>query len=82
MKTILFLSSVFFLLGLKVSSLVDLKGKANAVDQMITTKIIKSKPVKALPIFKDSDEKELEREEKTQDGLTKHAPGEQSNNKD
>lgn len=56
MKATLFLSSIFFLLGLKISSLIDLRGKANAVDNIITSKIIQSKPVKALPLFKDSEE--------------------------
>jgi hypothetical protein len=71
MKATLFLSSIFFLLGLKVSSLIDLRGKANAVDKIITNKIINSKPVNAIPLFKDSEEKEEIKEDKTQKELPK-----------
>lgn len=67
MKATLFLSSIFFILGLKISSLIDLRGKANAVDQIITNQIIKSKPVKALPLFKDSEEKKEVQENSTQE---------------
>lgn len=56
MKATLFLSSIFFLLGLKISSFIDIRGKANAVDKIITNKIINSKPVKALPLFNDTKE--------------------------
>lgn len=54
MKTTLFLSSIFFLLGLKVSSLINLHEKASTVDQIISTKIMNSKPINAVPFFKDS----------------------------
>lgn len=66
MKATLFLSSLFFLLGLKVSSIIDLRGKANAVDNIITTKIIKSSPIKAFSFFKDSkvtDENKTEKKD-------------------
>ena len=69
MKATLFLSSIFFILGLKISSLIDLRGKANAVDQIITNKIINSKPVKALPLFKDSEEEKDVQENNTQEEL-------------
>lgn len=55
MKTIVFFSSIFFLLGLKLSNIINLPGKIEAVDTMITNKIIQSKPTKALPLFKDSE---------------------------
>lgn len=70
MKTILFLSSIFFLLGLKVSSLIDIRGKASAVDQIITTKIIRSKPVKAFPLFSGSEENKAVKENKTREELS------------
>lgn len=57
MKATLFLSSIFFLLGLKISTLIDLRGKANAVDQIITNQILKSKSLIALPLFQDAEEK-------------------------
>ncbi len=63
MKATLFLSSLFFLLGLKISNLVDLRGKANVVDQIIVNKIINSKPVKALPLFNDSEQETEKKEE-------------------
>ena len=67
MKATLFLSSIFFLLGLKVSSIIDLRGKANAVDNIITTKIIKSNPIKAFPLFKDTNNNEEIRIEKKEE---------------
>ena len=62
MKTIVFFSSIFFLLGLKLSNIINLPGKIEAVDTMITNKIIQSKPVKAIPLFKDSETEEQEKE--------------------
>ena len=56
MKATLFLSSIFFLLGLKVSSLLDIHGKASAVDQIISTRIMNSKPLNAVPFFKSSED--------------------------
>lgn len=55
MKTAVVISSIFFLLGLKLSNIIDIRGKAEVVDTIITNKIIKSKPVKALPLFKDNE---------------------------
>lgn len=74
MKTTLFLSSIFFLLGLKVSNLVDLRGKAQNVDKIIINKIIGSKPVKALPILQDE-----EQDEKTKENKIKEEPVQQKN---
>lgn len=65
MKTIVFFSSIFFLLGLKLSNIINLPAKAETVDTIITNKIIQSKPAKALPLFKDS-ETELQEKEGTE----------------
>lgn len=62
MKTIVFFSSIFFLLGLKLSNIINLPEKIEAVDKIITNKIIQSKPVKALPLFKDSETEVQEKE--------------------
>lgn len=62
MKTIVFFSSIFFLLGLKLSNIINLPGKIEAVDTIITNKIIQSKPAKALPLFKDSETEKQEKE--------------------
>ncbi len=58
MKTILFASSIFFLLGLKLSSFIDIKSKTAAIEHIITNKILQKKPVEALPLFKDSEQEE------------------------
>lgn len=63
MKTILFASSIFFLLGLKLSSIIDIRGKAGAVENIITNKIIKQKPAKALHLFKDSEQDDEKKDE-------------------
>lgn len=55
MKTAVIISSIFFLLGLKLSNIIDIRGKAEVIDTIITNKIIKSKPVKAIPLFKDNE---------------------------
>lgn len=62
MKTIVFFSSIFFLLGLKLSNIINLPGKIEAVDTMITNKIIQSKPAKAIPLFSESETEEKEKE--------------------
>ena len=69
MKAILFLSSLFFLLGLKISNMIDLDGKVNVLDKVITNKIINSKPVKALPLFKEQ-EKESPVKEENKEAIT------------
>ena len=63
MKATLLLSSIFFLLGLKISSFIDIRGKANVVDKIITNKIINSKPVKALPLFNDTNEETVSQDQ-------------------
>ena len=65
MKTIVFFSSLFFFLGLKVSNLIDLRGKTEAVETIITNKLKQSNPVKAIPLFRDS-ENETEEAKKTE----------------
>ncbi len=55
MKTIVFFSSLFFFLGLMVSNLIDLRGKTEAVETIVTNKIKQSNPVKALPLFKNQE---------------------------
>lgn len=74
MRTTLFLSSIFFLLGLWISNLVDLRGKANAVDQIIVNTIVNSKPVKAMPLFKDG-----EQENETNEGKSQEEPVQKDN---
>jgi hypothetical protein len=56
MKAIILFSSFFFFLGLKIGNIIDLRGKAGNVDKIITNKILQSKPVKALQLFKNEDE--------------------------
>jgi hypothetical protein len=75
MKTILFASSIFFLLGLKLSSFIDFRGKSGAVENIITNKIIQKKPVNALPLFKDSEQEE---EKKTDDKKIVETPKKES----
>jgi hypothetical protein len=75
MKTILFASSIFFLLGLKLSSFIDFRGKSGAVENIITNKIIQKKPVQALPLFKDSEKEE---KNNTDDKKTVETPKKES----
>jgi hypothetical protein len=76
MKTIVFFSSIFFLLGLKLSNIINLPGKIEAVDTMITNKIIQSKPAKALPLFGDQETEEQEKEgTEKQETTTQPQPG-------
>ncbi|MEE4285254.1 MAG: hypothetical protein V2I31_03865 [Mariniphaga sp.] len=75
MKTVVLFSSIFFLLGLKLGNILNLPGKADAVDKIITNKIIQSKPIKALPLFNDS---ETETEEKEKEGTEKQETTTQS----
>ena len=75
MKTILFASSIFFLLGLKLSSFIDFRGKSGAVDKILTNEIIQKKPVHAIPLFKDSEQEE---EKKTDDNKPVETPAKES----
>ena len=75
MKTIILISSIFFLLGLKISSTIDLGGKANAVDSILTNKIMPSKSVKALPLFNDSDAEKESRSDSLQTSANEQTDG-------
>ncbi|HKL32239.1 MAG TPA: hypothetical protein VJ919_06890 [Tangfeifania sp.] len=55
MKAVILISSIFYIIGLKVSSQIDLAGKSNPVDTLISTKIIPLQPAKSVQIFQ-SDE--------------------------
>jgi len=70
MKAVVVFSSIFFLLGLKLSSIIDFRTKAEAVDTLITNKIMQSKPVKSLPLFKDSENEAKETEETEKQEIT------------
>lgn len=64
MKAIILISSIFFLLGLKISSILDLPGKARAaVEISITEKIKQSTPVKSLQMFKESESETQDKEQ-------------------
>ncbi|MGC9354106.1 MAG: hypothetical protein ACP5D9_09730 [Mariniphaga sp.] len=73
MKAVVIISSIFFLLGLKLSSIIDLRSKAEAVDTLITTKITQVKPLKAISLFKDS-ETVVEKKEGTEKQETTKQP--------
>lgn len=64
MKTILFVSTLFFLLGLKISKLIDFSEKVNVIDKIVTNQIMKVKSLDALPLFKDSEEPKAVNDEK------------------
>ena len=51
MKTTLVITSIFFLLGLKVSNMFDLNEKIAPADTIITTKSIAPKPINAPPVL-------------------------------
>lgn len=55
MKTVILISSIFYIIGLKVSSQIDLAGKSNPVDTLISTKVIPLQPAQSVQIFQ-SDE--------------------------
>lgn len=52
MKAIILISSIFYILGLKISNKIDLVKKSNPVDKIITNKITAEKQSKAF-YFKD-----------------------------
>lgn len=47
MKAIILISSIFYILGLKISNKIDFVKKSNPVDKIITHKIISDKPSKS-----------------------------------
>jgi len=51
MKAVILISSIFYIIGLKVSNQIDLVGKSNPVDTLISNKIIPHHPSKAVHIF-------------------------------
>jgi hypothetical protein len=51
MKTVILISSIFYIIGLKVSSQIDLGGKSNPVDTLISNKIIPQQPAEAVQVF-------------------------------
>jgi len=52
MKAIILISSIFYILGLKISNHIDLVKKSNPVDTLITNKITSIPPSKTV-YFKD-----------------------------
>jgi hypothetical protein len=52
MKAIILISSIFYILGLKISNQIDLVKKSNPVDTIITNKITSTPPSKII-YFKD-----------------------------
>lgn len=48
MKAIILISSIFYILGLKISNKIDLVKKSNPVDKIITNRITTTKPAKAI----------------------------------
>ncbi len=57
MKAIILISSIFFALGLKISSTINFPGKMAPVDSVVTKETPKTKPAKALRIFKIPEKK-------------------------
>ena len=51
MKAVILISSIFYIIGLKVSNQIDLAGKSNPVDTLISTKIIPLQPTKSVQVF-------------------------------
>lgn len=78
MKTVVLFSSIFFLLGLKLSNIINLPEKVDAVDKMITNKIIQSKPVKALPLFKETETETNEEKGTEKKETTSQIPSEET----
>lgn len=79
MRTIVFISFIFFLLGLKLSNMINLPGKVEAVDTIITGKIIQSKPAKTLPLFSESETEEQEKTETENQKTTNQSKPEEVN---
>ncbi|MBT3383400.1 MAG: hypothetical protein HN778_05710 [Prolixibacteraceae bacterium] len=55
MKAIILISSIFYILGLKIGNKIDLVKKSNPVEKIITNNIIVKKPAKTI-CFKDEVE--------------------------
>ncbi len=48
MKAIILISSIFYILGLKISNKIDIVKKANPVEKIITNTISATKPAKSI----------------------------------
>jgi hypothetical protein len=55
MKAVILISSIFYIIGLKVSNRIDLVGKSNPVDTLISNKIIPQQPAKAVQVFQTEE---------------------------
>jgi transcription antitermination factor NusA-like protein len=59
MKAIILISSIFYILGLKISNKIDIVKKANPIEKIITNSLVPVKPAKAI-VFKDEAHKNAE----------------------
>jgi hypothetical protein len=59
MKAIILISSIFYILGLKVSNKIDLVKRSNPVEKIISNTITSKKSVKSF-YFKDETDKKAE----------------------
>jgi len=55
MKAIFLISSIFYIIGLKVSSNIELTLKKNPVDTLISNKIIPPQPAKSVHLFQPEE---------------------------
>lgn len=51
MKAVILISSIFYIIGLKVSNQIDLVGKSNPVDTLISNKIVRQQPANSVQVF-------------------------------
>jgi transcription antitermination factor NusA-like protein len=61
MKAIVLISSIFYILGLKIGNKIDIVKKSNPVEKIITNCITPSKPAKAIHF--DFEQKDVEKAE-------------------
>ncbi|QGY47077.1 hypothetical protein GM418_26470 [Maribellus comscasis] len=57
MKAIILISSIFYILGLKIGNKIDIVKKANPVEKIITNCITPSKPAKSIQFEQKDIEK-------------------------
>ncbi len=62
MKAIILISSIFYILGLKISNKIDLVKKSNPVEKIITHKVKTAEPEKAASFEANAKEEEAETE--------------------
>lgn len=55
MKAIILISSIFYIIGLKVSNQIELVKKSNPADTLISTKIIPHQPAKSVKVLNDDE---------------------------